>query len=50
MTARKPRKPRTCECGGRLKYVESFGLTFCWCEKCTPFVDVYVPRKKGGRA
>lgn len=35
--------PRTCECGGRLKYEHAFGQAFVYCTKCTPVSTIKVP-------
>lgn len=33
---REGRRICTCECGGEVRGLESFGRLFTWCEKCTP--------------
>jgi len=41
---RKVRRPRRCECGGKLRYSDGPGdYIGSWCERCTPKVTVRVP-------
>lgn len=36
--------PKRCTCGGKLVYTFAHGLTFSHCDRCTPVVEVRVPR------
>lgn len=40
MSERDTRRPKFCECGGKLIYDELLSMTFSCCERCTPVVTV----------
>ncbi len=37
-----------CECGGDVRGVDQFGMTFSVCMRCTPVVRVLIPCPFGG--
>jgi len=45
----KQKLPRTCECGGRMKYTSQFGRVFSCCLKCTPVSTLTIPAKPKGK-